>query len=118
MSSQLADFTLESRDVQGVAVVGFPPNIVLSGPTALKTAAALSRLVASQPRLLLDFANVASLTSPMIGALFALRREAHYAGGRLAICRVSPVLREIFEFVKLTQVVSIYDSEEDALRTF
>jgi anti-anti-sigma regulatory factor len=114
------DFRLDSREVGNVTVVEFPSGCVLSGPRAEAAAAELEYLVEFQERtrLLLDFANVASLTSPMIGGLFVLHRKAHFAGGRLALCGVSLLLREILEIAKLTHFVRIYEDEQEALRSF
>jgi anti-anti-sigma regulatory factor len=114
------DFRLESRAIGNVTVVAFPPGCVLSGPRAEAATAELGDLVefGARTRLLLDFANVASLTSPMIGGLFVLHRKVHFAGGRLALCHVSPLLREILELAKLTHFVRIYEDEQEALRSF
>ena len=47
-----------------------------------------------------------------------LNKRILAANGRLKLCQVSAALYEVFEAVKLPQLVGIYDEELDALETF
>ena len=112
---------LLSIDSRGdVAVARFPPGAVLSGERAEAAGAELAELATGTacPRLLLDFGNVTSVSSLTIGMLLTLHKQVHAAGGRLALCRVSPVIHDIFQLVKLTQLIPVYGDEEEALRSF
>lgn len=68
--------------------------------------------------LVLHFAAVQSMSSHMIGELIALQKKAKAAGGRLALCELTPNLSEIFDVLGLRKVFPIYDTEDEALVSF
>jgi anti-anti-sigma factor len=107
---------VEPRD-EGV-VARFTAPVVLSGQVAEAASAQLTSLVPElgPRRLLVDFENVRSLTSLMLGELVRLHRVVDAAGGRLALFNLSPSLRGILEVTRLNRILSLYDNESDALR--
>ncbi len=50
--------------------------------------------------------------------LVSLQRQAAAAGGRLALCELSPGVREMLDLTRLSQLLDIYASEEEAVRSF
>jgi anti-sigma B factor antagonist len=98
-------------------VARFPRDVVLSGPEAEAAAEGLTALLAEVGRrpLLVDFGNVRSLSSLMLGKLAGLRRAADTAGVRLGLFNLRPDVREIFEVARLNLILSLYGSESDAL---
>ena len=66
--------------------------------------------------LLLDFAGVQRLSSEMMGKLLGLQRRVQARGGRLALCNISPAIREIFSILRLTTLFTIYEDEQEALQ--
>ena len=100
-----------------VVIVRFADDVVLSGQQAEIAGERLRTLLTDtdRPRLLIDFANVVSLTSIMLGKLAQLHRVAESAGGRIALCNLPPVIRQILEVSQLSQILDLYDNEREAL---
>jgi anti-anti-sigma regulatory factor len=46
-----------------------------------------------------------------------LNKKVQAAGGRLAVCNLSPDLRETFEITRLSEYLDIYADEQDALQS-
>jgi anti-sigma B factor antagonist len=111
---------LRMEQAGNVTIVRFPQPIVLTGTTAEMVSDQLGRLVedGNHCQLLLDFANVQSLTSLMLGKLIALHNRAQAAGGRLALCALRPDVQQIFEVTRLTELLATYADEPEALRSF
>jgi anti-sigma B factor antagonist len=96
--------------VGAVTVARFTREIVLAGQLAEAVGDRLAALLAG--RLVVDFANVRSLSSLMLAKLVTLNRAA---AGRLALCNLRPDVREIMEVTRLTVILRIYAGEQDAL---
>jgi anti-anti-sigma factor len=104
---------------RGDAVVArFAHEMVLSGAEAEAAAERLMALLAgpgSQP-LLIDFGNVRSLSSLMLGKLVELSRAARSAEVRLGLFNLRPEVRGILEVTGVNLVVNLYGDEAEALR--
>ena len=61
-------------------------------------------------RLLVDFGNVAYLTTTALGLLLRLRKALDAWGGRLALRHVNPQLYEVFEVTKLHTLFDIQNT--------
>lgn len=107
---------LEIERFGDLAIVRFVPALVLTGEKAEAVGDYLLRLVACEAvrRLVLDFGNVRSLTSPMLGKLLRLHNELQAAAGWLALFNLSPDLYAIFEATHLTPILRLYRGEEPA----
>ena len=104
---------------RGDAVVArFACEVVLSGPRADAAGAGLRALLAEPDRrpLLVDFGNVRSLSSLMLGHLIALRKAAEAAGVRVALFNLRPDVRGILEVTGLTLFLRLYGTEAEALQ--
>ena len=71
----------------------------------------------SRPPLLVDFGNVQSLSSSMLGKLIELNRAAKSAGARMSLFNLRPDVREIMEVTKLNRILRLYRDESDAVET-
>jgi anti-anti-sigma factor len=80
-------------DEQNAAAVGEPLLALVEGLQAV--------------RLLLDFGNVAYLSSSALGLLLRLRKALHARGGRLTLCHLGPQVYEVFEVTKLHTLFDI-----------
>jgi anti-anti-sigma factor len=111
---------LQMEQIDEVTVVRFVEPVILTGTAAEAVSDRLGRLVEERNhcRLLLNCGNVQSLTSLMLGKLIALHNRAKAAGGRLALCALSPDVQQIFEVTRLTEYVAIYPDEATALGSF
>ncbi len=68
--------------------------------------------------LLMNLAGVASISSMAIGKLVMLMRQVRKAGGRLALCKLTPTMLEILQMCFAAEIIPIYDDEQEALRSF
>ena len=57
--------------------------------------------------LVVDFGNVSYLTSTALGLLLRLRQRLQAGGRRLALCRLSPQVHEVFAATRLDAVFDI-----------
>ncbi|HKI38621.1 MAG TPA: STAS domain-containing protein [Gemmataceae bacterium] len=100
---------------ESVLLGRFAQPIILSGVVAEAVAHHLDQLTDAGPtRIVLNCANVQSLTSLIIGKLLSLDKKVSAAGGTLALCEVRPEVREIFDVVGLLKILRFYPTEEAA----
>jgi anti-sigma B factor antagonist len=66
-------------------------------------------------RLVIDLANVAYLDSAGLGALVSTLKLARARGGDVKFCGLQDIVRSVFDMTRLTSVVEIYPSREEAL---
>jgi len=110
-------FAAESKD--GVLIIRFFPRVYLTGLVAEEVGDQLFKLVDEQGcrRLVLNFANVDSLTSLIIGKLVNLQKKIQAVGGRLALCEVTPVVLEILDLLRLTTMITNLPTEQQAVES-
>ncbi len=105
----------KERDVM---VVRFGEHRILDELTVNKLSEELYQ-VAERPdcrKLLLNFASVEHLTTLMLGKLMMLRRKMEAKGGRFALCDLEPRVREVVATTNLDKIITIYESEGEAIR--
>ena len=103
---------------RGDAVVArFTRELVLSGLMAEAAAEQLRALLAEPGRqpLLVDFGNVLSLSSLMLGQLIGLSRAADAAGVRLSLFNLRSAVRGILEITRLNLLLCVHGNEPEAL---
>jgi anti-sigma B factor antagonist len=111
---------LEVARVHDVTVVRILEQRLLWESEVQQLTSALLRL-AKEPgttRMLLDFGAVKSLTSAVLANLLGLRKCLCERGGRLALCGLSKEVREVFALAGLQDVLNVYATEQEALRSF
>jgi anti-anti-sigma factor len=118
MQPQQPDGDLGVEMRRDAVVARFTREAVLSGPEAEAAAERLTALVAAVgPRpLLVDFGQVLSLSSLMLGKLVKLCRTADAAGVRLVLFNLRPDIRDILEVTRLALLLRLYGSEAEALQ--
>ena len=68
----------------------------------------LALLERQSPRtLLVDFQNVAFLTSTTLGLLLVLRKELQARGSRLVLAQLNPQVYEVFETTRLHELFDV-----------
>lgn len=109
---------VEIERIGNITLVRFVDRMILTGATAEAASDELSRLLQgkSRFRLIVNFGNVQSLTSLMLGRLITLNKKARARGGRLVVCGLSPDLQELFEVTSLNEYLEIHANEADALQ--
>jgi stage II sporulation protein AA (anti-sigma F factor antagonist) len=95
---------VQVRDIGETTVIQFSGQGLLLDET--NTPAVGDELLALVERrrpqtLLVDFANVAFLSSTMLGLLLVVRKALQARGGRLVLCHLNPQVYEVFEATRL-----------------
>lgn len=62
-----------------------------------------------------DFAKISYFGSSMLGAMHALWKRVSAGNGRMAVCNVSEVGREVLEISRFDTLWPIFTSREEAL---
>jgi anti-sigma B factor antagonist len=68
-------------------------------------------------KLLLDLTGVERLDSDVVAKLIWLDKRVKAAGGRLALCHLTPALSAVFQTLRLHRLLSIYGDEQAAVQT-
>jgi anti-anti-sigma factor len=120
MQSQPRQPLLEVEMVADVAVVRFTHRSLLRAELIEALGEQLTGLVEGSGchKFVLNFANVESMTTAMVGKLVSLHQKVEAGEGRLALCNIDPFLREIFKILNLTHVFPMHDDEQAALQSF
>jgi stage II sporulation protein AA (anti-sigma F factor antagonist) len=115
---------LSEGEADGIVVL----SLSLQRVESYETAEAMGReLVAAvqgkpSPRVVLDMGKLVYMSSVGYGPLISLRSFIREAGGRMVLCQLSPVVREMFETTRLLinpnspkSLFEFTDSREKAL---
>jgi len=69
-------------------------------------------------KLVVDMKEQKFVDSSFLGALVAGLRKAMAEGGSLKLAGLQPPVRSMFDLTRLSKVFEIFESEEDAVRSF
>lgn len=70
------------------------------------------------PKLLISFDNVEHLSSAALGVLITVNNKSRDKGGQLRLASINPHIHEVFAITKLDQMFHIYDTADEALKSF
>jgi anti-anti-sigma factor len=120
MSAAVSQRWLEIKQVGPVTVATFTQAIMFNEEEIDCVGEQLQSLIQdpSGRQLVLNFSAVEHIASHFLGELIVLHKKVLTAAGRLALCEFNPPLRETFEVLRLTCIFNVYDTEEEALRSF
>ena len=120
MSTQPGHHWLEREDQGGVTVVRFLLHRLRGEEACKEVFGLLYGLVdeVGRSRLVLNLAQVESLDSSAIGKLVLLNHKAQAAGGRLALCCLSPAVYQSLATMHLTGTFAVYPEEREAVQSF
>ena len=109
---------LHVNETDDVTVVTFRDRILLDTEELKIIEADLLALVGGQgpARLVIDFANVRTLSSQMLGALLKVSEQLETTKGKLGLCNLNGKIKEAFEITNLRKVFKIYDSQPAAVK--
>ncbi len=68
------------------------------------------------PRMVLDFVNVAHMSSSALSMLISLHKRVREKKGGLRLCNITPTIFEVFKITRLSEVFGISHSREDAIK--
>jgi anti-sigma B factor antagonist len=103
-----------------IRVVEFTNNKILDEGNITSIGATLASLIdeSSQPKLLLDFANVDHLSSAALGMLINVNNKIKQKNGQLRLANIKPQIFEVFVITKLNKLFRILPTRSDALTSF
>ena len=100
-----------------VTVVELADRKILDEVSILHIGEQLNTLVADKlkPKLVVDFTNVAHLSSSALGMLITLHKNIRERDGKLSLCNIQPQIYEIFAITRLNDIFKISESRAEAL---
>jgi len=112
-----SDCYLEVQTREDAILARFTQPVSLCAELAEAASEQLLALLSDEDhkRLLVDFSNVESLTSFMIGQLVMLNRTAEAAGWRFALFNLPLHIREVLDVARLDLLLTMYPDESAAL---
>ncbi len=96
------------------------PVVAIKGDIDLESSPKLREFLKAKssakcPKLILDFAGVNYIDSSGLATLIEYFQAAQPFGGKLALCSLSPRVRNVFEIVRLEQIFSLHPDNGAAL---
>lgn len=106
-----------TREESGVLIISINDPDGFSGLRDLSRRDAIYSVVPDQdqPLVLLNMDKADYLSSFGVSTLIGLKRRIEQRGGKLVLCSVHPVVRELLTIMNLEQIFSIMDNESIAL---
>ena len=100
---------------RNVLVIGFPQGELHGARQIERIGRELLDAVqeATHKRLLLNLADVTSMSSAMVTKFVMLNKECRAQGVRLQLCNLSPSVWELFEITKLNKLFEIIHHVDD-----
>lgn len=77
----------------------------------------LGQIDKGKRRLLLDFADLAYISSAGLRIVLLAAKRMKSSGGRLALCSLNPQISEVFEISGFNRIIDIHPSRDAALLT-
>lgn len=116
----MSDAALQREEIGDVTIVRPALTMMRSDRATSELFDQLYSLVDVEGRakLVLELSRVEFLSSEVIGRIVGLMRRTRAAGGRLVICRPSPIVVELFSLTRLIDILPMYDHELEAVRSF
>lgn len=102
-----------------VTIIELLDRKILDGVNILQIGEQLSALTAQagEPKFVLDFANVAHLSSSALGILITLSKRVREKGGQLRLCGIQPALLEVFTITRLNEIFRIFPNRQEAIES-
>jgi anti-sigma B factor antagonist len=110
--------SLRVRTVERTVVVRFEDAETLFEESAVHTVGReLHRLIEEEgyTRLVVNFAGVRCLSSEVLAILAGLQREVDSVRGRIVLCGLDPLLRDMLRITHLDRVFDVCSDEAEAL---
>lgn len=103
--------------VKSVAVVLLPGTTLDAGNTK-EFKSGLTSLFTPGARIVFDLSNLKFVDSSGLGAMLSALRQINGLGGDLKLCAMSKPVRSLIELVRMHRVFEIYNTRQEALRSF
>jgi len=110
---------LETLERNDVLIVGFTAKSLVADSLVDKIGREFLKLVdVVGPKLLLDFRGVKHISSAMINQVLLLHQNCTSAKVRLKLCNLDPEIKEVLTTTGLNKLLSLHDTQADALAAF
>lgn len=111
---------IQVETVGGVTVAGFGDEALLSEEVIRDVEEQLFHLheTVGPGSYLVSFRGVRFLSSTMLAVLIKFARRIEKSGGALRLCGLAPHLREVFRVSRFDRLLSIHETEAQALDAF
>jgi len=106
-------------DEDGTKIVELTEAKILDELSIAEIGEELTELVAqaSKPKIVLDFANVAHMSSSALGMLITLHKRICEKEGQLCLCNIRPEIHEVFVITRLNEIFRIHQSRGEAIES-
>jgi anti-sigma B factor antagonist len=106
------------QTVEDVTVAFFLGRRIVDEEDIEATFGQLQRLADNSEagKVVLNFRKVEFLSSAVLGRLVKLHKTLQSTGGRLILCRIAPMIFEVFKLTRLDKVLNIKPDTGEALR--
>jgi anti-sigma B factor antagonist len=105
------------RVVDGITIVDCRGRL-LFGEEASALRDTVKNLMAETKRIVINLADTTYIDSGGLGTLVGLYSSAQNSGGTVKLARLQPRVVDLLQVTKLLTVFDVYDSEEEAIRSF
>jgi anti-sigma B factor antagonist len=112
---------IEIRDVEGVKVIKFLDRQLFDERTVRELAEQIAAALpndGSPIRLVLDFSDVALISSSLLSKLILLQRRIDATRGKLRLCEMSGTLQSVFRTSNLDRLFTIDRDVRASLASF
>jgi len=112
---------IDVHEMDGVKVVRFLDRQLFDERTVRDVADQIAAILpndGSPIRLVLDFSDVALISSSLLSKLILIQRRVDGTRGKLRLCELSPVLQQVFRTSNLDRLFSIDRDQRTSLAAF
>jgi anti-sigma B factor antagonist len=109
---------IEEKDVNGVTVLELDGRVTLGEGSGLLRTKLKDLLSQGKTRLVLDLAEVSYVDSAGLGTLVAGYTSAQNQGANLKLANLTKRFHEQLNITKLVTVFDVYDTVQDAVKSF
>src|SRR5713226_5532191 len=109
---------MTNREVHGVSVVALDGRIVLGEESTALRQKLKSLIAEGKKKIVLNMANVTYIDSAGLGILVAAHVSAKNQGTAMHSSNLGNKFHDVLQLTRLLTVISVYDTEADAIRSF
>jgi anti-sigma B factor antagonist len=112
---------IDARDVDGVKVIRFHERQLFDERTVREVSEQIAAVLPNDGtpiKVVIDFTDVALISSSMLSKLILLQRRVDASHGKMRLCEMSPVVQSVFRTSNLDRLFTIDRDQRASLSTF
>jgi anti-sigma B factor antagonist len=110
--------TIEQRLVNGIAIIDLSGKLALGDGDGLLRDKVRSLIFQGQKEIALNLGGLSYMDSAGLGELISVHSTTTNAGGHIKIFSLTKRVSDLLAITKVLTVFDVYDSEEEALKSF